>query len=553
MRVQSEEAVLARILLIFRRLLSVRVLAFSAVLSLLGQPADALLPTSPRVKALQKAGLDALEKMPFEGVNESKLGSKCLAGLALYKGGRPKSPRVSEAINACRQAVGKAGDLDNYSHGLAIIFLTEVAAKRERSLVRSYLDSLAFKQQRQGAWSYPGVISGDTSQTQYSALAMWQAHKSGSRVTPEMVRTMIAWLNQTQDPEGGWGYHGKLPDGQDLVGQAKVSRTLAAAAMASLMIGADLHGVLGEASMTVAGDLSEPDSKLPDAVKRVGEDTRSSDAMNPKGVDWARVSNALRLGDRWMKSQPNKPPRDYPLYYWYSLERYESFREARAGKFELEPDWYEEGIAYLEQEQSRPGVWSRGCGDVADTAFAILFMVRSTQKSLQRGIGEGALVSGRGLPKNLATAKLKRGQVVVEIAEVGVADFLNMMEQGEADRLDSLAADPSALVVGEMTAADADRLAQVLRNGTPALRRLATRALGRGGELDSVPALLYALTDPDRAVAREARDGLRFISRRPLGFAMPDDFDDDERYFALEQWQRWYKTLRPEAIIDLGR
>lgn len=519
----------------------------------LSEPASALLPTSPRVKALLKAGLDKLEALPFEGLNEEKLGSKCLAGLALYKGGRPKSPRISEAINACRQAASGASELDNYSHGLVIIFLTEVAPKREKSTIRSYLDALAAKQKGNGGWGYTGDPSGDTSQTQYTALAMWQAHKTGSRVTPEMVRGMIDWLNRTQAPDGAWGYQGKVATGSELVKQTGVSRTLAAAALASLMIGADLHGLLGEGSLAVAGDMSATGAELPDAVRRVRDQVKSSEALNPKGVDWSRVSDALRMGEGWMKSKPNKPPSRYPLYYWYALERYESFHEARVGKFELEPTWYEEGIEYLDSQQSAPGLWSGGCGKVADTAFAVLFMTRSTQKSLQRGIGEGALVSGRGLPKNLATATLRRGQVVVEMDAVGVGDFLAMMEKGEADRLDSLAADPSSLVVGDMSAADAERLSQVLRNGSPPLRRLATRALGRGGELDSVPALLYALTDPDRAVAREARDGLRFISRRPLGFNMPDDFNDDERYSALEQWQRWYKTLRPEAIVDLGR
>ncbi|MEO0530785.1 MAG: HEAT repeat domain-containing protein [Planctomycetota bacterium] len=520
---------------------------------LLGTQAAALLPTSPRVKALVQAGLDQLEKMPFEGTNESKLGSKCLAGLALHKGGRPSSPRIKEAISACRQAASQAADLDNYSHGLAIIFLTEVAASRERVTVQSYLSAMAAKQMPHGGWGYPGGISGDTSQTQYTALAMWQAHKTGLRIAPEMAKQLIDWLNKTQDPSGTWGYHGKIAEGSELLNQAKSSRTLAAAALASLMIGADLHGLLGEGALTVAGDMSATGGDLPDAVKRVRDQVKSSEALNPKGVDWSRVSDALRMGERWMKGEPNRPPQRYPLYYWYALERYESFREARVGKFELEPTWYEEGIDYLEREQGSPGVWSGGCGKVADTAFAVLFMLRSTQKSLQRGIGEGALVSGRGLPKNLATATLRRGQVVVEMDAVGVGDFLAMMEKGEADRLDSLAADPSALVVGDMTAADTERLTQVLRSGSPAMRRLATRALGRGGELDSVPALLYAMTDPDRTVAREARDGLRFISRRPLGFNMPDDFSDDERYFALEQWQRWYKTLRPEAIIDLGR
>jgi hypothetical protein len=275
--------------------------------------------------------------------------------------------------------------------------------------------------------------------------------------------------------------------------------------------------------------------------------------LDPAGVAWSQVANAIRQGEGWMDQAPIEPSGSYPNYYLYALERFHSFREARRNVFDLEPGWYEQGVAYLEKSQSAPGEWNNGCGTPADTAFAALFLLRATQKSLQRGIGEGALVSGRGLPKNLAAATLRRGQVVVEMDAVGVSEFLAMMEKKDSDRLDALAADPAALVVGKLSAADGERLAQVLRTGTPELRLIAARALGRAGRLDDAPALLYGLTDPDPRVALASRDALRSIARRPRGFGMPDQFNDDQRYAELEQWKRWYLALRPEAVIDLGR
>lgn len=482
------------------------------------------------------------------------LGAKCLVGLALHKAGRTDSPRIGEAVRACRdQASAMAQEGTTYSPALAVVFLSEVAPKAERALINQYLDALLARQKQNGGWGYPGEESGDTSQTQYVALALWQAHRAGVRLPPERPRGMIDWLNRTQGPDGGWGYKGTVSPGSELVQQYAVSPTLTAAALASLMIGADLHGLLNEGALTVAGDAAATGVTLPASVRRVRDEVGSAGSLDPAGITWARVANALRLGEEWMGGQEVSPSGAYPNYYLYALERFHSFREARLNRFDPEPDWYETGVAYLERTQSSPGEWNVGCGAPSDTAFAVLFMLRATQKSLQRGIGEGALVSGRGLPKNLAAATLRRGQVVVEMDAVGVGEFLAMMERKESDRLDALAADPAALVVGKLSEADGEKLRSVLRSGSPDLRLVAARALGRANRLDDVPTLLFALTDPDRRVALAARDGLRAVARRPRGFGMPDDFTDDQRYFELEQWKRWYLTLRPEEIVDVGR
>ena len=82
------------------------------------------------------------------------------------------------------------------------------------------------------------------------------------------------------------------------------------------------------------------------------------------------------------------------------------------------------------------------------------------------------------------------------------------------------------------------------------VRRLAVRALGRTGNLDYVPTLIYALTDPDRDVVLEARGALQFVSRRFDGFGPPDDYTDQQRYDAAENWKAWYRSLRPGASID---
>jgi hypothetical protein len=80
-------------------------------------------------------------------------------------------------------------------------------------------------------------------------------------------------------------------------------------------------------------------------------------------------------------------------------------------------------------------------------------------------------------------------------------------------------------------------------------RRIAARVLGQSDELGAVPALIFALSDPDHAVRRYARDGLRFISRKFDGYAMPDDPSIAEIEAAQQQWRAWYRTTNPKFVF----
>ena len=128
--------------------------------------------------------------------------------------------------------------------------------------------------------------------------------------------------------------------------------------------------------------------------------------------------------------------------------------------------------------------------------------------------------------------------------------MLTMIDDAEQSRLDDLARDPTSLVVDQVDEKSGRRLQQLVRGGEPEVRLLAVRALGRSGNLDYVPTLIYALTDPEPRIVLEARDGLRFISRRFAGFGPPDEFTEEQRYEAVDAWKHWYRTLRPGALPD---
>jgi HEAT repeat protein len=119
--------------------------------------------------------------------------------------------------------------------------------------------------------------------------------------------------------------------------------------------------------------------------------------------------------------------------------------------------------------------------------------------------------------------------------------------------LDELARDPGQLVVEQVDEKSARRLQQLVHGGEAQARLLAVRALGRTGNLDYVPTLLYALSDPDHRVVIEARNELRFISRNFDGLGPPDEFTDDEKFKAIDDWKRWYKLIRPTAVLEENR
>lgn len=529
---------------------------FSAILCLgqlcHAQGSSGLTPESPEVRKL----IDLACKRLDSDVTDSRLGAKCLVGLALHKADKKDHKNIKAAIDACRAKSGDILSLDVYSHGIALIFLCEVGAESELSLARSYLGKMYQRQKGHGGWGYSHKSTGDTSQTQYMALALWEAHVHGIEVQKKSAHGMIDWLIKTQGPEGEWGYQGRVrPANKPVEQDEEVSNTMAAAALSSLMIGADLFDLLqgGESqqSLKKANSLK----KLPGGVQLAEKDKEEVKAkkLNPSDFEWEPAFGAIRSGNKWFDKhyKPANSKTSYPVYYLYSLERYLSFRELYESKVDPSPKWYNQGYDFLKKTQKSPGTWVARCGEEADTALAALFLLRSTQKSIRRRIGLGKMLSGRGLPTDFTNARLRGGKVIGETKKVGLGEFLSLVDGQQSDALDQLANDPNGLVSSDLTDADVDRLRRLLRGGEPDARVVAARILGHTSELDSVPSLLYAFTDPDRRVVIAARDGLRLISRRPRGFGLTDNYNDEQRYYVLNKWKQWYLNLQPDAVLDI--
>jgi hypothetical protein len=517
--------------------------AACALFVLMPVPASAVTPESPEVRKLVSAALGYLEQNTDE-----RLGGRCLIGLVFLKENLRDHPRVQEALAECRQQMAANPPdtvLDVYSNGLAVLFLCELSPQKYAREIDWYLNRLKARQKDHGGWGYHDYTSGDTSQTQFAALAYWEAYRRHFAVEGKSLENVANWLMKTQDPDGCWGYQGKITESSMLTEQTEKNCSMLAAGLGSVYICADLFGASPASSEKAEAN------PLPSALRRVvdGGTRPTRGRIRPETINISQLIATMNRAHGWMKENYEIDIGGKCYYYLYALERYKSLQDAFERESEEEPKWYNDGYQFLAKAQRKDGSWSGYCGAPCDTAFATLFLLRSMQKSIKIDLGEGTLLSGRGLPSNLSRAKLRNGQLIVEQVRTKVDELLTMIDDDEAV-LDELARDPSQLVVDKVDDKSARRLQQLVRGGEPEVRLLAVRALGRSGNLDYVPSLLYALTDPDRRVVLEARDGLKYVSRNFKGFGPPDNFTEQQRFQAADAWKNWYKSLRPGALLE---
>ena len=527
--------------LVARRFVATRRFALLALclLSVFSQDAGAVTPESPEVRKLIEQGKHYLEEH-----TDHRLGGKCLIGLVFLKEGAALShPRIEEALSACQNTAAeevRKGDV--YSNGLAIIFLAELEGGKNKDLIGRFAGSMMNRQKTHGGWGYDSLQTGDTSQTQYAALSFWELWRIGMAPPIESVDRCVNWLLRTQDPGGAWGYQGTVPSD-------KTSLSMMAAGMGGTMILGNMAGLLNPGSIT---EQEQPQEKIPSALQRANVE-RSLRPLSGSTVDRNLLNAAITRGQTWYDKNFSAAAiagwRHHACYLLYSLERYKSFEELLTGYAPEEPEWYQLGYQFLKEHQLEHGGWHSDSDDPCATAFAVLFLMRSTQQILKQSLGQGTLVGGRGLSNDLSRMKMRGGRLVTEQKPTEVDSVLTMLEGEGSEDLDALLKDRAALRVNNVGPDEARRLQQVAKSGTPKARALAVRAIARLRNMDYVPTLLYAMTDPDRRVVREARDGLRFVSRRFGGFGLSDNFDDAEQYNVLDQWKAWYRRLRPNAVL----
>jgi hypothetical protein len=542
-------------------------LAFGlAVLFLAAIPRNclALTPKSPEVVASIEKGIKYLEG---QGIDDGRMGGKALQGIAiLIQTLKPEHPKVVQQADAIQKAIagrtdGKfdAGTWDIYSTGLSIIFLVELDQVRMKQKlpekfrpdIESLLASLQARQKekKDGAWGYPSNAqygsTCDTSMTQYGVLSSWMASRAGYDVPITSIESVATWLLRTQDPSGGFGYQGNVaPSANALVQQTEVRPSMTAAGAGSLYICANYLGLVSK--------IEKRDADLPTALKEI----KAKDAKKEKPrtkIEVTAVRDAGTRAKKWLDANGKLDATTPWLHYFlYAEERCMTFREIFEGQAEKEPQWYDDGAKYLMKNQGTDGSWNGQCGNVCDTAFSVLFLMRSTKKIAATAFkfGEGTMIGGRGIPKDTGDVTVVKGRIISRPLLGSGEALIAALEKPDGrdfDKSIEILADLPGGQVEQLAAKYGDKIRQLVGARSPEARLNAVKALSKIRDLNNVETLLYALTDPDPRVVQAANDGLLRIRRIPAGPAIPDSFSEDDRRALVEKWKAWYRTFRPDA------
>jgi hypothetical protein len=520
-----------------------------------------LTPESPEIRAAIERGTKWLETTA-----DPRWGSKPLVGLVMVKKGAPaEHPRIVEAVETLRKFTTGTNDPNEiirrikddqlvYGVSIGVIFLISLDASQYREEIEKFLKVLAVLQKQQGGWGYPTTHdlfgkTSDTSMTQYAVLAMWEAHQSGFEVPVPVIDRVLEWLLCSQDPSGAFGYQGNVASSPTaLVAQTEVRHSMVAAGLGSVYVGADL---LGLASRTGEKE------NLPPALKAVQKKGPVTASRN----DRRAIEAAKKRGNGWMKENYKIEVPFACHYYLYALERYWSLRELAEGVSAEDPPWYTDGATYLLQNQKADGSWIGQYGyggtgpSVPDTCFSLLFLLRSMKKSIEadRSYGRGLMVGGRGLPKGAAAVQLRGGQVVSQPLAgpgQGLMTALQNVDSDDYDQAVDALADLPADAARQLVSQNAAKLREMVDGDSSDARLAAVQALAKSDNLDAVPTLIYALSDPDPSVVLAADDGLQRMSRRFHEVGLPENFTDAQRTEAIRQWKDWYLAIRPDAEFD---
>ncbi|WP_218932812.1 HEAT repeat domain-containing protein [Roseimaritima multifibrata] len=521
-------------------------------------------PTDPQVQAMIRKGIQFLhseESMKGLGHRE---GSEMLIAYAVFKVDHEENdPIVKRGLDQAIRYAGQSASqirnhtYANYEMAVAILLLAEVDPVKYENEIRKLRDVFVSGQRGHGGYGYYSEQAGDISQTQYVMLALWTLDKNGFQIPTNATIGVTTFFLRTQAPQGGWGYKGNVAPkvGQKIPQDNRVGETLTMGGAGSLLIAGELFGFWESPNLDPA--LAE----LPIAFKPAeSEKEKMLKAAEAAGIKPALLLGSVSQADRFL-ANPKGGIRLRDYYKIYTMERYRSFVEIATGNIVEEPDWYNKGVADLRSKQSDNGAWgikdAYGSGGAVNdepavaTAFAILFLIRSTKKSIV-SFSQATARGGQGLPKDASEIRMEGGQVKGSQVAGAVDGLLNLLEQDGADELDgqSIPEDLKLATEPEARRKQLDRLIRLVRGSQSwQARRVAARVLGQSGELRVVPALIYALSDNDTYVRRFARDGLRFVSRRFDGFGMPDKPNATEIKAAQQAWRDWYLSLDPGYVF----
>lgn len=424
-----------------------------------------------------------------------------------------------------------------YEAGASAMALASHDALANRGYLTMIVNYLISHQNPNGSWDYSGRDHGDTSITQYAVLGLWEAEGSGVAVSPAVWERIASWLMSTQCDDGGWVYHKDEPT----MYSQTVSMTTAA--VGSLLI---CHRQL---------EPYRPDNR---GTSPLLASLSTEEGSNYKPtISFPAIESSVRRGMSWISAHFTTTPPTAgltPYYMLYGIERMGALANRETiGRL----DWFEKGRGFIRSTQKSDGSWDGHHGSEMNTCWAVLFLTKSTAKTIRRihiqRLGAGTLLGGRGLPKDLTSMTVAGGRVVSRPMNGAIEGMLAVLEDPRAEQADAAAAGlvdryyregPDAL------RAYKPRFRKMLGDRDPGVRRVAAWALAHTGDMDVVPSLIDALTDPDEDVVDASRQGLQILSRKLEGLGPPVPSTPEQRKEAAARWRDWFNAIKPLDLDD---
>jgi hypothetical protein len=531
-------------------------------------------PDDPYVEGLVRAAVAYLENNRPRSADEQTLAA--IAVVETYKRYEDEIPSdhpiVSDAIeqiladvvahqNSPRNPLGTGGI---YYPSLAAILLCEVNDQKYAEQIKLILGLIETRQHPNGGYGYdhePDIE--DTSQGQYAGLALVVARNHGFHLPPDISSQLLDFYCNHQS-ENTWIYHYKngVLEGRDNLKRL----SLHISALSSTFLLADVLRLRTKPKRIAGGPVKNLDGTLPPSVvlyvkPKSGEADNQDDANRPLiAFDVAKLNNVQTSGTRHLRDQYQVFPPRWPYYYLYGFERYAFFREKAEGTLSEFPSWYDDGVDYLASIQGQDGSWRGQVERLQDesvtaaTGLAILFLVRSSQLLMVEG-GSGEMLGGQGFPSN-RILEMRKGDLVADDLGKGIEDVVKLIREADSeDQLELILPilGPAIKQLSEDTTKSRGEKMAFLRSlvmHEEMMRRLvAVKILASQQDLDSVPALLFALTDPAVDVCIEAHNGLRLISRKIDAFPLSSDPQPPELAEVKQRWTEWFLRIRPDAVL----
>lgn len=474
-----------------------------------------------------------------------QVGETALIALAMLKAEVPPGdPAVAQCVAKLRARFLSTGYSPERSNGLeiyeaAVVGMAMSNLNAETSTGGPELEAVASyimgKQNSNGSWDYNGRPNGDSSISQYALLGLWEAENGGVRVPPQIWDKAAQWYMSVQASGGSWNYH------RDEAQRYPETVSMTAAGVGSLLICKRQLARYRRGNETSTSNLLKPVA---------GEDP---DAKYEPETSGGKIDQAVKRGLAWLGSNFSATAKGLsgqsPFYALYGIERIGALAERETlGRV----NWFDQGRHYILGAQRSDGAWDATHGDVANTAWAILFLTKSTAKTIRRvdikRLGAGTLLGGRGLPKDLSNLTVAGGRVVSRPLSGAVEGMLAVLEDPRAENADAALTGLVARYRRDGAKAIRpfkDRFRKMLTDRDPGVRRVAAWALARSEDLDVVPSLINALTDGDESVVVIAAEGLQLLSRKIASLGPPPHSTPDQRQEAARRWREWYLTIRP--------